>query len=86
MIKAFFSRLVPFYLVPVDDADDSVGFDAYPVEVDERTLATAVALRRISERMTEKFDNMPAPEEAAQEEADLFEELIAEAYDVFTES
>jgi hypothetical protein len=80
-MKAKFSRLVPFYLVSVEDANDSIGFDAYPVEVEPRTLATAIALRKIKTDMDAMFDTMPAPEEGAQQEAVFFEELITEVLD-----
>lgn len=82
-VNALFSRLVPFYLLPTDEADDSLGFDAYPVEVDARTLAIAVALRSAAGEMNDFFDTQPAPEEAAQQSAAHFEELLTEIIDAF---
>ena len=81
-MKAKFSRLVPFYLMAPEEATDSVGFDAYDVDVEPRTLAVAQALRQMAGEMNSLFDNMPAPEEAAQQEAAHFEELVTEVLDV----
>ena len=69
-IKAFFSRRIPFGLVPAEENFDTVGFDSYPVDTDERTLRLAAELRALAQVMQEMYDNMPAPEEAAQTEAD----------------
>lgn len=77
-MKAYFSRLVPFYLIAPEDADDSIGFDAYPVDVDPRTVAVCQALRRLERQMDNVFDRMPAPEEKTQEEALIFEGLLEE--------
>lgn len=83
-MKAKFSRLVPFYILAEDEADDSIGFDAYPVDVEPRTVAVCQALRKVAKEMNELFDNMPAPEEAAQQEALHFEEMITQVlFDAF---
>lgn len=75
-VSAKFSRIVPFYLLPDGDLD-SDGFDAYPVEVDQGVLDLAVELRELERRMQELFDEMPAPEEKTQDEANfLAAELI----------
>lgn len=77
MVKAYFSRLVPFYLLR--ERDDSEGFDAYPVEVEGHILDLAEDLRSVANEMTRLFDNMPAPEERTQEEADFLSALLTEA-------
>ena len=77
-VKAYFSRVTPFYLIPVEDMTDHQGFDAYPVMVEADALIKAVLLREMSKTMTELFDNMPAPEEKTQDEADAFAALLAE--------
>lgn len=75
-MKAYFNRRVPFYLLSEQDLSDSNGFDSYPVEVDEKTLANVRALRRLVEGMEGKFETGGAPEEVAQEEAEVFEKGI----------
>jgi len=77
-VKAFISRLTPFYILPADGAGDSIGFDSYPVEVDQRTVDLAVALRSLKGEMDLMFDNMPAPEERPQDEADFFAAALEE--------
>jgi len=72
MAKAFFSRKIPFGVLSVEESNDHISFDAYPVEVDTRVLRLASELRGVLENAQAMFDNMPAPEEAAQTEADYF--------------
>ena len=72
MAKAFFSRRLPFGLIPVEDNSDYVSFDSYPVEADPYVVRLAAELRSIIENAQAMYDNMPAPEEAAQSEADYF--------------
>jgi len=83
-MKAKFSRRVPFFIMSDEEATDSEGFDAYPIEVDSRTVYIAQALRDVAGKMNAKFDNMPAPEEGAQEEAEYFEDLIKGVIDEYT--
>lgn len=71
-VKALWNRRVPFFLGTAEEFGDSDGFDAYPVEVEETTLKNVRDLRALLANMENMFDNMPAPEEAAQEEADNF--------------
>lgn len=73
-MKAYISRKVPFYLLAADEVNDSIGFDAYPVDVSANALAYAQRARKITKVMEEAFANNSAPEEAAQQEADLFED------------
>ena len=75
MVKAFFSRKVPLYLLPADTHPDQL-FDAYPVEVPEEALKFIVATRSIITDMEEAFDENPAPEDAAQFEADFLVQLV----------
>jgi hypothetical protein len=77
-MKALFSRRVPFYLIPMDQAQDSDGFDAYPVEVPQFALDMAVQLRVMASEMDAVFMDMPAPEECTQEEADAFVTMLRE--------
>lgn len=79
-VTAYFSRLVPFYLLSKEDVADSDGFDAYPVEVDPVALANIRSVRRLVNTMETLFDNNPAPEEVAQQEAD---ELVSEVRRIF---
>ena len=71
-VRAYFSRLVPFYLLATDEISDVEGFDAYPVEVDPVVLANVRSVRRLVETMENLFDRNPAPEEVAQTEVDEF--------------
>jgi hypothetical protein len=75
-MRAMFSRLTPFYLMSEDEAQDSDGFDAYPVEIDSEIVTLCENLRDIKRLMDEKFDEMPAPEELTQEEADYLAALL----------
>ena len=72
MAKAFFSRRVPFGLLPAEENNDSISFDAYPVEADPATVRLASELRSVLANADDMYANMPAPEEAAQSEADYF--------------
>jgi hypothetical protein len=76
MAKAFFSRYVPFYVMAPEEVTDSNGFDAYPVEVSEATLSFARNMREVVDSMEAAFMESPAPEEAAQTEADLLNDLL----------
>ncbi len=75
-MKAYFSRLTPFYLVTQEEMESELGFDAYPVEVDEVVLANVRSVRRLVQKMEEAFDINPAPEECAQLECDMFAEDV----------
>lgn len=77
MAKAFFSRRVPFGLIPAYENRDSEGFDSYPVEVEEKVLMAAVELRQLANTMKDMYANMPAPEECAQTEADFLASNLA---------
>jgi hypothetical protein len=75
-MKAFFSRKVPFYVLAADEVTDSIGFDAYPIEVNEATLSYAQQARAVVLDMEQLFKDNPTAEECAQEEADTFAQLI----------
>jgi len=70
-MKAFFSRVVPFYFIEGKEMSDDQGFDAYPVEVEPKVLANARSARRLVAKMESLFLENSAPEEAAQAEADI---------------
>jgi hypothetical protein len=72
MAKAYFNRQVPMYVLSADELGDNEGFDAYPVEIDGLEVEKIQALRELLLLMEAQFMNSPAPEEAAQMEADLF--------------
>jgi len=72
-VKAYFNRLKPFYLLGANEALDEIGFDAYPVEVDDVTLANVRSVRRLVEKMEALFLESGAPEDFAQAEADVLE-------------
>jgi hypothetical protein len=78
MVKAYFSREIPFYLMPMNQHSDDI-FDAQVVDVDIVLLDIAVALRGTIRLMEEHFQNAAAYEEVAQNEADLFHDLLMEA-------
>ena len=78
-VKTHFSRRARFFIV--EDMTTEDGFDAYPVELEEETLARVRGLKNLLDRVYESFELNPAPEECAQQEADLFEQLLKEAYD-----
>jgi len=73
-VQAYFSRVEPFYLLR--EVTDSEGFDAYPVEVPASALVKVEKIKAILRTMTELFDEMPAPEERTQEEADALVKLL----------
>jgi len=72
-VRAYFNRRTPFYLLSPAEATDSLGFDAYPVEVDEVTLANVRSVRRLVELMEAHIEQSGAPEDSAQADADLLE-------------
>ena len=74
--NAYISRKVPFYLLGLDEINDSNGFDAYPVEVPIDAVAKCQKLRATVSSMENSFFENSAPEEAAQEEADLLVALL----------
>ena len=78
MVKSHFSRRARLFMV-LDTASED-GFDAYPVEVPERTLLRVKAIKEVIDRMYDAFELNPAPEECAQEEADLLTELLDEIF------
>ena len=71
-MKAYFNRQQPFYLIGADEIDDTSGFDAYEVDIDEITMANVRSVRRLIDTMEAKFFEGGAPEESAQEEASFF--------------
>jgi len=75
-MRAYFSRKKPFYLMSQNEVGDSDGFDAYPVVVEPDVLLLCQTMRNIVKAMEDAFNDMPAPEESAQKEADLLDELI----------
>lgn len=75
-MKAYFSRLQPFYLLGKEDLGDHEAFDAYPVEIDETVLANVRSVRRLVLKMQKLFEEHAAPEECAQLEADILSEEI----------
>lgn len=77
MAKAYFSRKIPFYLLPME-AHSDLTFDAFVVEVPESTLKFAMDMRAITAEMEAAFDENPAYEEAAQDEANFFAQLIGD--------
>lgn len=80
MVKAYFSRLEPFYLMAPNEISDSSGFDAAPVEVNAEVLEKVRKLRSLIVQMEELFVSHPTYEECAQEEADDF---VAGLVDIF---
>lgn len=76
--QTHFSRRARFFIV--DDMTTEDGFDAYPVEVDKNVLTRVKALKEVLDRMYDAFERNPAPEECAQQEADLLSELLEEAW------
>ena len=79
-VKAYFSRKVPFYLLSSEEMGDHESFDAYPVQVEASVLANMRAARRLIKKMEEIFEASTAPEDCAQNEADV---LIGEAQLLF---
>lgn len=70
-MKAYFNRNTPFYLLGKQDITDTLGFDAYEVEVPETVLANVRAIRRLVTEMEKMFvEESGAPEDCAQVEAD----------------
>jgi len=80
-MKAYFSRVTPFYLIGQNEIGDHESFDAYPVDVDPQLLMVAQGLRGLVKTMERAFENNPAPEECAQAEADLLDEIVKELAD-----
>ena len=76
MVKAYFSRRTPFYLLSAEEAKDDLGFDAYPVEVDEKVLANVRSVRRLVAMMGKMFEEGSAPEDCAQAECDVLAEQV----------
>lgn len=75
MVKAYYSRLVPYGLL--SEIDDSIGFDAHPVEAPAEAVLFCESLRKIKEEMEKVHDNNPAYEESAQLEADILAEKLS---------
>ena len=82
-MKAFFSRNVPFFLMSPEENTDSDSFDAYPVEVPQDAVDMSQTLRRAALFMNNTFDNNPAPEECAQEEANAWLDSLADVVAAF---
>ena len=78
MTKSHFSRRARLFLVLDTSTED--GFDAYPVEIPERTITRVKAIKSFIDRMYDSFELNPAPEECAQKEADLLTELLDEMF------
>lgn len=72
IVKAYFSRKVPFYLLAEEELTDSLGFDAIKVEVPLYSVKFSQKMRSIVKEMQQVIENNPAPEECAQEEADVY--------------
>lgn len=79
MAKANFSRRARFFVVR--DTSTEEGFDAYPVDIPMRTIGRVESIRNVIDRMYEAIESNPAPEECAQQEADLLTELLDEVFD-----
>jgi hypothetical protein len=77
MADAFFNRHIAFGLVPKEETYDSAGFDSYPVEAEERLIRVVSELRGLLNNLDDFYMNMPAPEEAAQTEADYVSSQLA---------
>jgi len=75
-VRAYFTRRHPFYLLGAEDVTDELGFDAYPVEVEDTTLANVRSVRRLVKTMEDSFMDHTAPEDCAQQEADELEALV----------
>lgn len=78
MANVHFSRRARMFVVHDMDTED--GFDAYPVEMPERTLTRVKGIKDVIDRVYESFESNPAPEECAQAEADLLTELLDELF------
>jgi len=75
-VKAYFSRKQPFYILGQSDMGDHESFDAYPVMIDEVTLANVRSIRRLILSMDALFAVSGAPEDCAVEEAATFEKEV----------
>jgi hypothetical protein len=69
-MKAYFDRTEPYYLCREPQ------FDGNPVEVPEAIFELLESRKATLVRMEEAIENAGAPEDSAQELADLFVELI----------
>jgi len=78
MAKAHFSRRARLFMVLDTTSED--GFDAYPVEVPERTITRVKGIKDMIDRMYDVFEQNPAPEDCTQAEADLLTELLDELF------
>ena len=78
MAKAHFSRRARLFMVLDTTTED--GFDAYPVEVPERTITRVKGIKDMIDRMYNVFEQNPAPEDCTQAEADLLTELLDELF------
>jgi len=72
-VKAYLNRLTPFWLLSAEEAVDNLGFDAYPVEVEDSTLKNAQDLRNLMIELEVMIIEAGAPEDTAQNLADLIE-------------
>lgn len=77
-IQAYFNRNIPWYLISKEEMAtlSELAFDAYPVLVRADTLKNAQDLRALTLEMDAAFFNATAPEDSAQELAELFEERL----------
>ena len=69
-MKAFFDRTAPFFIVT------EPSFDAVAVEVPAATVSGVERIAVVLKTMNEAIENASAPEESAQDLADLFTDLL----------
>jgi hypothetical protein len=74
-MKAYFDRTLPMYLSPEPT------FDGNAINIPEYVLQVCDDLNKLKEDMVLLFDELPAPEECAQEAADI---LASKIEDIFT--
>lgn len=79
-VKAFFNRRHPLYYILPEEMSDSLGFDAYPVEVDPVVLRNIAAMRTLLLVMKDLIDNSGAPEDSAQSESDFFADEVRKIF------
>ena len=75
-VKAYYSRLLPFFLMTAEEMTDDQSFDAYPVMVDEVTLANCRSIRRLMIMMEAVHLAGSAPEDCAVSESAIFEDEV----------
>jgi hypothetical protein len=70
MVNAFFDRTAPLYITTEG------GFDAYPCEVDEEVVEFVEKIAAMKAYMDAEIDRLGAPEDTAQQLADLLSHLV----------